>query len=168
MKSNPCIWEVHIIKNKCICSSLWCDKCLPSHMQNTKHEIISSLLHKKSTFTFQLESYWTFSSITCNSMTASNTQNQEPDNRSQKSESKTQGRPWALQEHVVSQTRTQLQTLTGLDKVFIEDYYHMTTKDENMDRIKLAHMLSFFSLNRRTPFCTSAFTSNMYMYICTH
>ncbi len=44
-----------------------------------------------------------------------------------------------------------------MDKVVIEDYYHMTTMDENVNWMKLAHLLSIFILNPRASFHTSTF-----------
>ena len=35
----------------------------------------------------------------------------------------------------------------------------MTIVDDNMNWMKLTHLLSSFSLNLRAPFCTSTFTS---------
>ena len=50
-----------------------------------------------------------------------------------------------------------MQTLIKMDKVVIEDYYRVTIMDENMNWMKLTHLLSLFSLNPRAPFCTSTF-----------
>ena len=36
--------------------------------------------------------------------------------------------------------------------VVIEDYYHMTTIDENMNWMKITHLFSNNSLNLRAPF----------------
>ena len=57
--------------------------------------------------------------------------------------------------------RIQMQTLTRMDKGFIEDYYRMANKgrDENMNWRKSTHLLSNISLYVRVPICTSAFTS---------
>ena len=44
-------------------------------------------------------------------------------------ESKTQGRSWALQESLAC-PRTQLQTLTIMDKGVIENFHHITIMDE--------------------------------------
>ena len=51
-----------------------------------------------------------------------------------------------------------MQTPTRMDKVVIEDYYHMTTMDENMNWMELTHSLPIFP---QTPIslCTSTFTS---------
>jgi hypothetical protein len=38
-----------------------------------------------------------------------------------------------------------------MDKIVIEDYYHMTTMDENVNWMKLAHLLSNYSLNPKGP-----------------
>ena len=39
-----------------------------------------------------------------------------------------------------------MQTLTKMDRVVIEDYYHMTTMDENVNPMKQIHLLSNFPL----------------------
>ena len=38
-----------------------------------------------------------------------------------------------------------------MDRVVIEDYYHMTTIDENINWMKLIHLSSIFSLDLRGP-----------------
>ena len=55
-------------------------------------------------------------------------------------ESKTQGSPWALQEPLAC-PKTQIQTPTRMDKRVIEDFYHMTTMNENMNRMELTHLI---------------------------
>ena len=57
--------------------------------------------------------------------------------------------------------RSQTQTLTRMDKVVIGDYYLMATMDGIINWMKLAHLLSIFSLNLTTLFCTTAFTSKI-------
>ena len=52
-----------------------------------------------------------------------------------------------------------MQTPSINEHVVSEDYYHMTTINENMIWIKLIYLLSTFSLNFRAPFCTFNFTS---------
>ena len=47
-----------------------------------------------------------------------------------------------------------MQAPKRMDKVIIEDYYHMKRMDENMNWMN-EHVLAFFSLNPRAPFCTS-------------
>ena len=47
--------------------------------------------------------------------------------------------------------------LTRRHMVVIEDYNHLKTMDENVKWMKLTHLLSFFPLNLRGPFCTPAF-----------
>ena len=42
-----------------------------------------------------------------------------------------------------------MQTLTRMDKVVIEHFYHMTTMDENMNWMELTHLLSKKILNLR-------------------
>ena len=51
-----------------------------------------------------------------------------------------------------------MQALTRMVTVVIEDYYHMTTRDENMNWMKLAHLLWVFSPNLRVIFCKSTLT----------
>ena len=48
--------------------------------------------------------------------------------------------------------RTQMQIQTRMDMVHIEDYYHMTTMNENVNRMKLTHLLSKFLLILGSPF----------------
>ena len=55
-------------------------------------------------------------------------------------ESKTHGSPGALQEPLACFI-TQMRTLTRMDKGGIEDYYHMTTLDENANQMKPTHLL---------------------------
>ena len=45
-----------------------------------------------------------------------------------------------------------------MDKVVIEDYYHMTM-NENMNYMKLTHLLSSLWVKFRALFCTSTLTS---------
>ena len=53
-----------------------------------------------------------------------------------------------------------MQSLTQTNmEVNIENYDHMTTKDENVNWMKLTHLLSVFSLDLKAPFCISNFTS---------
>ena len=46
-----------------------------------------------------------------------------------------------------------------MDKVVVQDYYHVTTMDENVNWMKLAHLLSIFIINPRGSFRTSTFAS---------
>ena len=66
--------------------------------------------------------------------------------------------------------RSQTQTLTRMDKVVIGDYYLMATMDGIINWMKLAHLLSIFSLNLTTLFCTTAFTSKIQssLFKCKH
>ena len=41
-------------------------------------------------------------------------------------------KPWALQEPRVYKVELQMHTLTKMDRVVIEDYYHMTIIKENV------------------------------------
>lgn len=45
-----------------------------------------------------------------------------------------------------------MQTLTRLDRVVIEEYYHTATMDEEVKYMKLTHLLSSFTLEVRHPF----------------
>ena len=57
-----------------------------------------------------------------------------------------------------------MQTLTKMDMVFIEDYYHTITMDENVNWMKRTRLLSNFPLNLGTPFVPLPFT----FFKCTH
>ena len=61
--------------------------------------------------------------------------------------------------HFVQKHKTQMQTPTRMDKVVIEDYYHMTTVNENLDWMKSTHMLSIFLYAVGPPFVTPTFAS---------
>ena len=53
-------------------------------------------------------------------------------------------------------------SLTRMDKAVIKDYCHMTTMDENVNWMKLTHLLSkIYTLG--LPFCTSTFASKFLM-----
>jgi hypothetical protein len=52
-----------------------------------------------------------------------------------------------------------MQTLTKTYMVVIEDFDLMTTMDENMNWMKLTHLLSMFALNLRAPYYTYTVTS---------
>ena len=94
-----------------------------------------------------------FSSEECNSMVASNKQRQEHNNLAtiQRLASKTQGSPWALQEPLAC-LKTQMPTLTRMDKEVIEDYYQMTTLNENVNWMKQTHWLPNFHKTLGPPF----------------
>ena len=52
-----------------------------------------------------------------------------------------------------------MQTLTRIDKVTIEDYYYMIMMiDENVNWMKLTHLLSIFSLHLRYNYCPTLYT----------
>jgi hypothetical protein len=53
-----------------------------------------------------------------------------------------------------------MQTLTRIDRVDIEDYYHMTLVDKNVNWMKLTHLLLRLSLNI-AQFCISTFTLDL-------
>ena len=44
-----------------------------------------------------------------------------------------------------------METLTRMNKVVIEDYYHMTKMDENILWMKLIYLFLIFSLNLSSP-----------------
>ena len=52
-----------------------------------------------------------------------------------------------------------MQTLTTTHLVVNKDYDHMTTMDENVNWMKLTHLLSIYFVNLKAPFCTSTCTS---------
>ena len=52
-----------------------------------------------------------------------------------------------------------MQTPRSMDKIVIEDYYHMITMHEYVNWTELAHLLPNFPLTPKDPFCTSIFTS---------
>ena len=52
-----------------------------------------------------------------------------------------------------------MHTPLRMKKVGIENYYHATIMDENVNWMELAHLLSNFSLNLRVRFCTSTIPS---------
>ena len=57
---------------------------------------------------------------------------------------------------------TDIVILTKMDQVVIEDYYHMTSMNENMNQMKLTHVLqSKISLNLSPLFCISPFASKI-------
>ena len=62
-------------------------------------------------------------------------------------ESEAQGSLWALQEPpVCKHLDPKMKNLTKVDKVVIEDCYHMTTLNEVMNWMKLTHLLLVFPL----------------------
>ena len=58
-----------------------------------------------------------------------------------------------------------MQTQTRMDKVVIQDFYQASTMNENVNQMKLTHLLSNLSLNLRAPFYTSTFTSK-FLIVC--
>ena len=48
-----------------------------------------------------------------------------------------------------------------MDKVVIEDNYHMIKMDENVNWMQLTLVLSKKSLNLQAPFCICIYTSNL-------
>ena len=57
-----------------------------------------------------------------------------------------------------------MQILTRTYMVVIKDYDHMTSMKENVNWIKITHLLLFTSLNLKAPFCTSTFTQKKKIY----
>ena len=122
------------------------------------HESNRPLLHIQTIFTFQWESQWTFySCIERNSTFASNLQRQEHNilNTIQRENFNIAHErskiPW------FGKPSIQMQPLTRMNKVVIEDYYDMTTMNENVNWTKLTHVLSNFSPNLGAPFCVFIF-----------
>ena len=74
-----------------------------------------------------------FSSIACNSTIASNKQRQEHINLATIQRAYHKGAHDRFKNLLFVKPRTQMQTLTRMDKVLVKDYYHMTTMDENMN-----------------------------------
>jgi hypothetical protein len=67
-----------------------------------------------------------------------------------------------LVNHTQAREETQLQTLTRMDMVVIgDDHHHMTTINENINSMTLAHLSSICSLDLSAPFCTSTSTSKL-------
>ena len=86
------------------------------------------------------------SSIACNTTIASNKQKQEPTNltlvcRAQLKEAHEHLKSLVDKKKNKFKTRTQMQTLTRMDRVVIKNYYHITTMDENVCWMKLTHLL---------------------------
>ena len=54
-----------------------------------------------------------------------------------------------------------MQTPTRMDKVVIEDYYHMTVLNKNANWMELSHLLSILSLNPRAPSYTYTYSSTL-------
>ena len=115
------------------------------NIQNINHESNGPLLHKKCTFTFtfQSESHFTF---------------YHQEHVSQWWEHINLATTWRAKlkgahEHSrrLKFAKTHMQSIPSMDMIVIEDYYHMTTMDENVNWMNLAHLLSMFSLNMR-PF----------------
>ena len=55
-----------------------------------------------------------------------------------------------------------MQNLRRMDNVVIGEYYLMKIMDEDVNWMKLTHMLSVLSLHLTPPFCTPTFTSKKY------
>jgi len=56
-----------------------------------------------------------------------------------------------------------MQILTRVDMVVIEDYYHITTLNENVIWMKRTHLLPSFFLNPKASFCISTFNVKLLM-----
>jgi hypothetical protein len=48
-----------------------------------------------------------------------------------------------------------------MDKGVVKHHYYMTTMNENVNKMKLTHMLSKISLNLGAPFCTKISIANL-------
>ena len=108
-------------------------------------------------FTYRIQFYFPmrkslnfFSSIACNSMIASNKQRQRHNYLAAIQRGKKLYGAHELSKSLYFvKSRTQMRTLTRMDKVVKEDYYHMTLMDENTNWMKFTHILSKKSLNLR-------------------
>ena len=61
-----------------------------------------------------------------------------------------------------------MQTLTRMDKVIIEDYYHMTIGDENVNWMKLTHLLLTLNLKAFFWYIYMYFKNLNNLFGCTH
>ena len=85
-----------------------------------------------------------------------------------KSESKTQGSSWTLQEPLVSKNPTLHPNLDIIieggggsgGKVVTESYYHVTPMDKHVNWMKLAHLLSNFLWDLEHPLVCIPFFQN--------
>ena len=84
-----------------------------------------------------------FSFIACNSTIPSNKQRQEHNNLVAIQKTKLKGAHECSKNLQFVKPRTQMQTLTKMDKVVIKDYYDMTIMKENVDWIKLTSIVKF-------------------------
>ena len=82
-----------------------------------------------------------FPFIGCNSMITSNKQRQEHNNLATIRRQKFKGAYERSKSLQFIKHGTKMQTLTRMDKVVINDYYHMTTLDEIMNLMTLTHLL---------------------------
>ena len=57
-----------------------------------------------------------------------------------------------------------MQSLTKINMVTVKDYDHMTTMNENMKMDETNKSIVKFSLNLRTPLCTSTLTFFFFLY----
>ena len=84
-------------------------------------------------------------------MIASSKQRQEHNNLTTIQREKLKG----VHEHSMSlqlqKTQNQNATLTRMDKVVIENYYHMTIMDENVNYMELANLSSNYSITLGPP-----------------
>ena len=136
----------------------------PLHIQNKNHELNRPLLLRKSNFTFQWASHGTFfTSIAWNSTISFNIQGQEHNNLTTILGEKLKGAHERSKSFQFVKPKIQMQTLTLMNKVVIEDYCHMTIISEIANWMKLTHLLSKISLNLRAPFCTFTFISKKFI-----
>ena len=134
----------------------------PLHVQNFKYDKQFFLIIK-STSTFQLENIDLFSFVGCNSIIVSSKQRQEHNNLATIQRANLKAAHERHKSLKFVKLRTQMQTLTRMSKVVIEDYHHMTTMDEIVNWMKPIYLLSKTSLNLRAPFCSFIFTSKFFL-----
>ena len=82
-----------------------------------------------------------FSSIAFKSTIASNKQRQKHNNLASIESANLKGAHERSKSLQFVKPRTQMHILTRMNKVVIEDFYHMTTMDEDVNWMKLTHLL---------------------------
>jgi hypothetical protein len=140
----------------CLYESFWFNAILaPLHTQYIHHELNMLLVHVKSMVTFQWESYWTFVIHSIYLKYCIKKKTKRKSILSCNPEKKTEGSLWAFQEPLACQNLEIQCKPKKSEQGVIEDYYYMSTMNENMNWMKLTYMLSIISLNLWIPFCTS-------------
>jgi hypothetical protein len=108
-----------------------------------------------------------FSAIPCNSTIAPNKQILKHNNLATIQRKTNQGSLWCPRALNLWKPRTKLQTLTTMDIVIIEDYYHMTTIDEYACWMKWTHLLWKFPLHLRASIYISTFVTKKWIKCAT-